>query len=105
MLPPNSTILMYIGNHVGALQREGIPIRRTINENNTLPWRKRTDPPGLWDAALANPSQFADYVVAEDGDAVAQYVNREQLTSLVVIHTSGAPPITIYSTLRAQESH
>ncbi len=105
MLPPNSTILMYIGNHVGALQREGIPIRRTINENNTLPWRKRTDPPGLWDAALANPSQFADYVVAEDGDAVAQYVNREQLTSLVVIHTSGAPPITIYSTPRAQESH
>jgi hypothetical protein len=102
MLPPNSTILMYIGNHVGALQREGIPIRRTINENNTWPWRKRTDPLGLWEAALANPSQFADYVVAEDGDAVAQYVNRGQLTSLVVIHTSGAPPITIYSTPRAR---
>ena len=105
MLPPNSTILMYIGDHVGALEREGIPLRRTINENNTWPWRKATDPPGLWEAALAKPALFADYVVAEEGDAVATHVNRQELTSLVVIHTSGAPPITIYSTPRAHAGH
>lgn len=105
MLPNDSTILMYIGDHVGALEREGIPLRRTINENNTWPWRKKTDPPGLWEAALAKPTRFADYVVAEEGDAVAQYVNRQELTSLVVIHTSGSPPITIYSTPRAHLPH
>src|SRR5262249_25007264 len=32
MLPPGSSILMYLGEHVGALQNAGIPLRRTINE-------------------------------------------------------------------------
>jgi hypothetical protein len=33
-LPPDSTLLMYLGNHVGALQQAGIPLRRVINEGN-----------------------------------------------------------------------
>ncbi|SRR5579871_986998 len=105
MLPPNSTLLMSLGDHVGALQRAGIPLRRTINENDAKPWRKPSDPPDLWGSALANPALYADYVVASEGDAVATRANHQQLTSLIVIHTEGEPPITIYSTPRARASH
>ncbi len=100
-LPADATILMYLGDHVGALQRAGISLRRTINEGNSWAWRKPANEPGLWDAALANPSGFADYVVAADGDAVAKRVNREGLKSLLVIHVPGEAPVRIYSTPRA----
>ena len=33
-LPSDSTLLMYVGDHVGAVQRAGIPLRRVINEGN-----------------------------------------------------------------------
>src|SRR5207248_6236360 len=38
-LPPDSTLLMYLGDHVGALQQAGIPLRRVINEGNHRTWR------------------------------------------------------------------
>ena len=98
MLPRDSTLLMYLGDHVGALQRAGIPLRRTINEGNHRPWKKPSDPEGLWERALANPEKYADYVVAIEGDPVAVGVNRENLSSMVVIHASGQPTAIIYWT-------
>ena len=54
-LPPNSTLLMYLGDHVGALEQNGIPLRRTINEGNHRVWKQPSDPEGLWERALADP--------------------------------------------------
>ena len=34
-LPPSSTLLMYLGDHGGALERAAIPLKRTINEGIT----------------------------------------------------------------------
>src|SRR5262249_43773925 len=63
-LPENATLLMYLGDHVGAVQQAGIPLRRTINEGNHRVWKQPTDAEGLWERALANPPQYADYVLA-----------------------------------------
>ena len=97
-LPRGSTLLMYLGDHVGALQEAGIPLRQTINEGNHRPWKKPSDPEGLWERALANPAQYVDFVVAMDGDPVALGVQKRDLSSMVMIHTSGQPPATIYWT-------
>ena len=99
-LPSDSTLLMYLGNHVGALQDAGIPLNRVINEGNHRPWKKRSDPRGLWERALANPRQYADYVVASAGDEADSHVQKAQLSSLVVIHAAGEPATTIYWTHR-----
>ena len=64
MLPPDSTTLMYLGDHVGAVQQAGIPLRRFIQEGNHRTWKQPADPEGLWERALADPGRFADYVVA-----------------------------------------
>jgi hypothetical protein len=99
-LPHNSNLLMYLGDHVGALQRAGIPLRRTINEGNHRPWKSPVDSEGLWERALASPSQYVDFVIAMDGDPVALGVQKQTLTSLVVIRTAGQPAATIYWTHR-----
>jgi hypothetical protein len=100
LLPHHATLLMYLGDHVGALQRAGFPLRQTINEGNHRPWARPTDPVGLWERALADPHGYADYVIAIDGDPVAIVVPKRELTSMVVIHTEGQPPATIYWTGR-----
>jgi hypothetical protein len=97
-LPHDSNLLMYLGDHVGALQRAGIPLRRTINEGNHRPWKSPADSEGLWERALANPSQYVDFVIAMDGDPVAVGVQRQGLTSLIVISTTGQPTAIIYWT-------
>ncbi len=97
-LPHESNLLMYLGDHVGALQRAGIPLRHTINEGNHRPWKTPADQEGLWERALANPSQYVDFVVAMDGDPVALGVQKQGLSSLVVIRTIGQPAATIYWT-------
>jgi hypothetical protein len=99
-LPPDSTILMYLGDHVGALQQAGIPLRRTINEGNHRPWKAPVDREGLWERALAQPSQYVDFVVALEGDPVALGVQKQGLPSLMVIRTIGQPSATIYWTHR-----
>jgi hypothetical protein len=99
-LPPDSTLLMYVGDHVGALQSAGIPLRHVINEGNHRPWKKPFDPDGLWERALATPRQYADYVVASKGDAVDDAVRKEDLSAMAVIHTAGEPTATIYWTHR-----
>ncbi|MGH9511513.1 MAG: hypothetical protein ACRD2U_05195 [Terriglobales bacterium] len=97
-LPEGSTLLMYVGDHAGAIQDAGIPFSRVINEGNHRPWKKPSDPDGLWERALANPQMYADYVVASEGDQVAKQVQKINLTSMVVIHTAGEPEVTIYWT-------
>ena len=98
-LPHDSSVLMYLGDHVGALQDAGIPLRQTINEGNHRPWMPY-DPDGLWERALADPKKYVDYVIAIDDDPVATKVQRRDLSSVVVVHAIGQPPATIYWTGR-----
>jgi hypothetical protein len=95
-LPHRSTILMFLGDHAGALERAGIPLRRTINEGDHRGWIQPEDPKGLWERALASPAQYADYVVASSGDPVATAIDPRQLTPLVLIRVSGQPQVTLY---------
>ena len=97
-LPRDATFLMYLGDHVGALQRAGIPLRRVINEGNHRTWKQPTDPDGLWERALENPGKYADYVIVSDGDQVSLHVQKKQLSAIAVIHVSGQQPVTIYWT-------
>ena len=89
---------MYLGNHVGALQQAGVPLRRVINEGNHRTWKQPADLDGLWERALANPAKYADFVIAFEGDAVSIGVQKQDLVSLAVIHVSGEPAATIYRT-------
>ncbi len=95
-LPPDSTLLMYLGDQVGALERAGIPLKRTINEGNHRVWKQPVDPEGLWERALAHPSQYADYVVAFEGDQVWQAVHDLHLPALVELHVTGQPHAILY---------
>jgi len=99
-LPPNSTLLMYLGEHVGALQDAGIPLKRTINEGNHRVWRQPSDPEGLWERALKDPSKFADYVVAFDGDPVSKAVAGHELQAVAIIAVNGQRKATIFQTPR-----
>ena len=86
-LPQDSTVLMYLGDHGGALQRAAIPLKRTINEGNYELWRQ----------AMENPTA-ADYVIATDGDQVADAV-RSHPEGLMIVGVVDAPwqrPIRIY---------
>ena len=95
-LPPDSTLLMYLGDQVGALERAGIPLKRTINEGNHRVWKQPVDPEGLWERALAHPSQYADYVVAFEGDPVWRAVHDLHLPALVELHVTGQPHAILY---------
>lgn len=91
-LPPSSTLLMFLGDHGGALERAAIPLKRTINEGNSK----------SWDAALRAPATNADFVIAGTGDPVAQAVapHPEKLELLIVVQTAGQMPVRIYKTGR-----
>jgi hypothetical protein len=95
-LPPNATFLMYLGNHVGALEIAGIPLRRVIYEGNHRTWKRPSDPQGLWEQALADPARYVDFVVASDGDAVSSGMERQGLEPLLVIHVTGQPRVVLY---------
>jgi hypothetical protein len=97
-LPANSTLLMYLGDHVGALQQAGIPLRRVINEGNHRTWRHPGDPEGLWERALSNPAQHADLVVTTEGDPVSTSVQMKGLIPIAQIHVQGQATTTIYRT-------
>jgi len=97
-LPLRATILMYLGEHPGALQQAAIPIRRIIYEGNHRTWVQPKDPDGLWERALADPPKYADYVVAMDHDAVDTGADKTGLTSIVILHVMGQPQATIYRT-------
>jgi hypothetical protein len=95
-LPPDATLLMYLGDHVGALERAGIPLKRVINEGNHRVWKQPADPEGLWERALAHPAQYADYVIAFDGDPVWQAVAKNRPRALVEIHVTGQPRALLF---------
>jgi hypothetical protein len=94
-LPPNSALLMYLGQHVGALQQAGIPLQRVINEGNHRPW-KQPDPDGLWEHALADPAKYADYIIGFEGDPVWQSAKDRHLMEFVEIHTTGQPTAVLF---------
>jgi hypothetical protein len=104
MLPSNSTFLMYLGDHVGALQRAAIPLSHVINEGNHRPWKRPSDPEGLWERALKNPGAYVNYVITFDCGPVASAVNRSQLQPLAILHVTGQPETTIYKTLGSNQA-
>jgi hypothetical protein len=101
-LPPDSTLLMYLGAHAGALEQVGIPLQRAINEGNHRVWKEPYDPEGLWERALANPEQYADYAIGFEGDPVWKAAEARHLKALVEIHTTGQPAALIFQA-RIQE--
>jgi len=96
-LPPESRFLMDIEEHVGMVERMGIPLRRVVNNENHRPWKRPADPEGTWERALADPSRYVDYVIAFEGDMVDRSVNRKNLVLLTEIHALGRPPARIYA--------
>ena len=97
-IPPDATLLMYLGDHVGALQRAGIPLSHTINEGNHRVWKQPSDPKGLWERALADPPRYADYAIAFENDPVWHAVHDLHLKELVEIHVTGQAPAVVYRT-------
>jgi len=95
--PADSTLLMYLGEHVSALEQAGIPLRRAINEGNHRTWKQPADPDGLWEHALADPAQYADYVIGFEGDPVWKAAKDRRLMELVEIHTTGQPSAVLFN--------
>lgn len=93
-LPRQDSILMHVSDHVGALQRAGIPLRRTINEGDYYQWTP----------ALRNPADAAAVVVAIAGDPVAQAVRAHPggLTLIDVVCSTGQPCARIYLSKKAR---
>ena len=96
--PLNSRFMMDLGEHVGIMERLGIPLRRVVNGDNRRPWIRPTDPQAIWERALVDPARYVNYVIAFEGDSVDRGVNRTNLNLLMVIHSSGQPPARIYAT-------
>jgi hypothetical protein len=103
-LPPDSTFLMYVGDHVGLFQRAGIPLSQVINEGNHRPWKRPNDPEGLWERTLTHPAASADFVIAFDSDPVASMANKSEMTPVLVLHVTGQPSATIYRTLKSNQA-
>jgi len=95
-LPPNATLLLYLGEHSGALEEAAIPLRRVINEGNHRVWKQPKDSDGLWERALADPAAYADFVVAFEGDPVWTAARDRHLKALVEIHTTGQAAAVIF---------
>jgi len=95
-MPPNATILMYLGSYSGVLQRANVPISHVINEGNHRVWMQPRDNEGLWERALADPSKYADFVVAFEGGPVWQAVHNMHLKEVVEIQVTGQPRAIIY---------
>ncbi len=87
-VPPSSTVLMYQGEHVGALQRAGFPLRRAISEVAHPDWE--------W--ALLDPARYAQVIIGCQGDPVWAAVRRRRtdLEELLAITVPGQPRCAIY---------
>ncbi len=87
-LPPSSTLLMYQGEHVGALQQAGIPLRHVISEVSHPDWE--------W--ALLDPAKHADIIIGFKGDPVwmAAHEHRQELQELLSITVPGQAKCSIY---------
>jgi hypothetical protein len=96
-LPPNVILLMYCGNHPGALQQAGVPLRRVIHEGS----RTIADGEyGEWERALETPGAYADYLVAIAGDPVGMSAarNASRLQPVAVIESPGQARAVLYKT-------
>ena len=87
-LPSHSTILAYTSDHIGAFQRAGIALKRTINETDYY----------QWGPALQDPAKAADYVIATDHDPVARAVaeHSEGLAEINIVCSTGQPCVHFY---------
>ena len=92
LLPQNSTILAFTSDHIGAFQRAGIALKRTINETDYYQWQP----------ALKDPAKAADFVIATDGDPVSKAVAAKPvgLTLINIVCSTGQPCVRIYSSDR-----
>ncbi|MBV9608886.1 MAG: hypothetical protein JO187_04965, partial [Acidobacteria bacterium] len=90
-LPRSSHLLMSTGDHPGALERAGFPLRRVVNETNHPQWEQ----------ALAAPAQHVDYIIAVDNDDVAQAVaaHPNGVVATATVNVPNAPRTTIYKSL------
>jgi hypothetical protein len=95
-LPSDSTLLMYLGDHVGALERAGVPLKRTINEGNHRVWKQPSDPEGLWERALADPTAYGNFILGFKGDPVWNAAMARHLPAIVEIHVTGQPAAVIF---------
>jgi hypothetical protein len=95
-LPADSTLLMYLGEHAGALERAGVPLKRVISEGNHRVWMQPSDPEGLWERALSDPAAYADFAIGFDGDPVWKAAQERRLAALVEVHTTGQPRAAIF---------
>ena len=57
---------MYTSAHVGALQQAAIPLKQTVNEGDYY----------QWNAALLHPAAAAPWIIATDGDPLAQAIKQ-----------------------------
>lgn len=103
-LPPETTFLMYLGDHVGLFQRAGIPLSHIINEGNHRPWRRPTDPDGLWEKALTHPAEYANIAIAFDNDPAAATANKAELSAVLVLHVTGQSPATVYRVIKSNQT-
>jgi hypothetical protein len=87
-VPPSATLLMYQGEHVGALQQAGIPLRHVISEVNHPDWE--------W--GLLDPAHSADFIIAFKGDPVwmAAQEHQHELTNLISITVPGQAKCAVY---------
>ncbi len=93
-LPPDSVVLMFNGEHVGSLEQIAMPLRRTINESNYR----------LWQAALADPARYAEYVVATDDDPVAKIIRQHagEFQPIARVEYEGQRPAVVYRRIRGR---
>jgi hypothetical protein len=93
-IPSNATVLIYLGEHGGALQKIGFSLKRTINECH-----KR-----YWYSALYSPALMADFIIATGGDPVAQAVmdHPENLVKVAEIASPRQRSISIYRSTGAR---
>ncbi len=87
-VPHSETLLMYQGEHVGALQQADIPLKRVVSEV------AHPD----WELALLDPAHSAGVIVACNGDPVWASVkeHRNDLEQLMAIDVPGQPRCAIY---------
>jgi hypothetical protein len=87
-LPSQATVLAYTGAHAGAFELADFHLDRTVNEGIHF----------VWDAALQNPAQVADYVIAEHGDPVSEAVRRhpKNLLPVATIAVPGQSAAVVY---------
>ena len=102
--PPESTFLMYLGEHSGVFEQAGIPLRRVINEGNQRVWIRPYDPQGLWEHALADPTAYANCIIGFEGGPVWAAAKAHHLTALVEIHTTGQPAAAIFEGAKPQSA-